>query len=86
LVHLIVHRDAVPPLFGERCPLCTKLLLIATTAFGEIACTDDCFVGTGLHILFSFRCVVAAVLSAEAVARVQRWRGRPLWAPTKGPL
>ena len=30
--------------------------------------------------------LVAAVLSAEAAARVQRWRGRPLWTPTKGPL
>src|ERR1700704_7000560 len=43
-----------------------KLLLIAVIAFGPM---DHCFVGTRIQILFSFRCVGGAAVSAESAAR-----------------
>jgi hypothetical protein len=36
--------------------------------------TNGSFVGTRLHILFSFRCAGGTGLSAESAARAQHWR------------
>jgi hypothetical protein len=54
-----------------------ELLLIAMNAFGEISSMDHGFVGTRIHIRFSFQCAGGAALTCGvSLGRLRRCRDR----------